>query len=83
MGRRTLGEVWNRLGDPRRGPGRVGGPSRMSGTVPWTLGVGEPFARYGTGREPSGRSGTARGILGEVLDRSGDPREGRGRVGGL
>ena len=37
-GRRTIIEVWEESGDPRGGPGRVGGLSRRCGTDRWTLG---------------------------------------------
>ena len=68
----TLGEVWDgsldhlvgpgRVGDPRGGSGRVGGPLGRSEWVgdPW----GSPVRFVG----PSGKSGTKRWTLGEVLD---------------
>ena len=37
MGRGNLGEVLDRSGDPRGGPGRDGGPSRRPGTGQGTL----------------------------------------------
>ena len=33
----TLSEVWDGSRDPQKGPGRVGGPSRRSGTSRRTL----------------------------------------------
>ena len=48
-GRGTLVEVRDESGYPRRGLGRVGGTTGMSGTDQQTL------RRYGMGRGPSGR----------------------------
>ena len=75
------------LGEPKAGPGRIGGSSGWSGTDRGTFGealdVPEDIQRGpvrvgGT----SGRSWPGRETLGEVLDRSGDPRGGPGRVEG-
>ena len=63
MGRETLPKVWDRSGDPRRGPGLVGGPFLRSGTGWGTLGEVQDWS----------------GALSEVRDRSGDPPEGLGR----
>ena len=54
MGRGTLGEVWDKSGDPPVGPGLVGGPSGRSGMGRWTLG------------EVWDGSGDPRGGLGQV-----------------
>ena len=94
----TLGEVRDGSGDPLGVPGRVGGPSRWYGTVQWTLIVVRDSSRVswaGPGQfvEPSGRSRTGLGTLGEVQDGSGetlgevrdgsgDPLGVPGRVGG-
>ena len=59
-GRGTLGEVQDGLGDPRRSPRRVEGPSVWSGT----------------GQGPMGRFVTGRGTLGEVRYGSEDTRGG-------
>ena len=82
----TIGEVWDSSGDPgevrdgsedpRGGPGRVGGPSRRSGTG------------WGTLREFRNGSLDSRGSLGRVggpwggSGRVGDPRGGPGRFVG-
>ena len=76
MGRGTYGEVWDGTGDPQGGPGRVGGPSKKSGTCQGTLGEvrdgsGDPRAGPGRVWEHLGRYGTGLGTLG-----------GPGRVGG-
>ena len=91
MGRGTLGEVLDGLGDPRGGSGqvvgpsvrlqRVGGPSGKSGTGRGTLreirnGSGDSLVGLVRVGGPSGRFEMGRGTLGEVLDRSGDPRGG-------
>ena len=87
MGHGTLREVRDELGDPRRGPGWVGGTSERSRTgrgPPGDAGwVGGPSGRSGTGRvtlqrvkEPSERSGQGRGTLGEVQDWERAPRGG-------
>ena len=66
MGWWTLGEVQDGLGDPREGPGRVGGPLGMSRTY------------WGTLEEVRDGSGN----LGDVRYVSGDSQGGLGRVGG-
>ena len=70
MGRGTLREDKDVSIYPRRGPGRVGGPSSRSGTGQGTIG------RSGTGRGPSRRYGMGQGTLGEVQNGSGDPAKG-------
>ena len=70
MGRAILGEVWDVSGDPRGGPGQDEGPSQRS------VGSGDPRGGPVWVGGPSGRSGTGRGTLEEVRDRSGDPRGG-------
>ena len=66
-GRRTIGEVRDGSGDPKEGPGWVGGPLGRSGT-------GRGFLRwFGTGRGPSRSSGTGRETLREVRAGSGHP----------
>ena len=75
-------------GDPRGGPGGVGGPSGTRGEV--LNGSGEPLAvRDGSVDPlkfleqvggPSGRSETGQRTLGVVRDESGDLRLGPGRV---
>ena len=64
-GRGTIPEISDESGDPRGGPGRVGGPSRKSETDRGTL----PEVREGLG------------TLGEVRYISGDPHRGLGRFG--
>ena len=71
MGRGTLGDVRDELGDPRGGLGRVWGPSGKFETCRETL---------GEVRDGSETSGTDRGTPGEFRDGSGDPREGWGWV---
>ena len=83
--RRNLGEVWDGLGIPRGGSGRVGDPRRGPGLV------GRPSRRSGTGRVHYGKSRMGRGTtgrsktgwrsLGEVRDGSVDPRGGPELVG--
>ena len=68
-GQGTLGEVWDGSGDPREGPGRVGGPSGRSR---------KPSVRSSTGRRTLWE---VRKNLGEVQDGSREPRGGPGRVG--
>ena len=63
MGQRTINEVRDWLGDPRGGPGRVGGPTGRSGTGLRTYGevrdeLGDPWEGLGQVGGPSGRSGT-------------------------
>ena len=67
----TLRELWDELGEPRRGPRWVGEPSEMSRTGWGTLGEvrdGSVDPRGGPGRvgKPMRRSGTGRGTLEEV-----------------
>ena len=57
-GEGSRGEVWDRLVDPRGGPGRDRDPRGCPGRVDGLL----------------GRSGTGLGTLGEDRDGSGDPR---------
>ena len=64
MGRGSLGEVWDGLGDPLGEPGHAGDPQ-----VGLRL-VGGPFWR----------SGTSRVILGQVRNESVDPPGGTGQV---
>ena len=66
MDRGTLSKFRDRSGDTRGGLGRVGGPSRRSGTGRRNL----EEVRDGLGELP------------KVLDGSGDPPEGPGRFGG-
>ena len=74
MGRGTLEEVRDRLGDPRGGPRQVGGPSEKFETGRKLPG------RCGTGWGTPGRSRMGRETLGEVRDGSGEPRGGLERV---
>ena len=71
----TLPKFWDVWGDPSRGPGWVGGPSRQTGDPPGgrtTLpAVGRPSRR--SGDPPGGRA---------TLPRSRDPPEGPERVEG-
>ena len=67
MVRGIIVEIWDKLGDPRRGPGRIRGYSRRSVT----------------GRGTLGKVQDGSGTLGEVQDESGDPPGGPGRVRGL
>ena len=67
--------------DSRRGPGRVGGPSRRSGTGRETLGMvrdGSGDTRGGLGRVAglSGRSGMGRGTHKKVPDKLREIRDG-------
>ena len=81
-----LREFQDGSGEPCRGPGRVGGPSRRSGTGWETLGeardgLGDPRKiRMWIGLETltkiqdgSGGSETSRWSFGEFRDRSGNP----------
>ena len=87
MGRGTLAVVSAGSGSLRRGQGQVGGPTRASGTFWGTLPMvtqlvpdlpeGPPTHLNPLGgtrrvRGPSGRSGTSRGTIGEVLVGSGE-----------
>ena len=76
MGRETVDEVQDGLGDPRGSPGRDGGPLGRSG-MGQTL--GEVWDGFGG---PSGRFMTGRESLGAVRNVPVDPRECLGRVGG-
>ena len=72
----TLWEVWDGLGDPLGGPGRVGGPSRWSGMSCEVLQkVRELVKRSSRG------SGTGRGTLSRVWEGWGGPTENPRRVG--
>ena len=94
MGRGTLGEVWDRLGDAWGGPGLVGGTYRKSG-MDWDtlgeIGMGrESLSVFLDGLEDprevvtnggfTERPGTGRGTLRQVRDGSRDSRVGPGRV---
>ena len=57
-GRGTLRDVWDGLGDPRRG---------------LEMGSGDPWGGAGLVRGPLGKSGTGRWTPREVRDGSGDP----------
>ena len=78
MGWGTLPEVRDRSGETLGGPGRVGGPSRRSGTGRGTLSkvwdrLGDPPRGLRRARELSRRSGTGRVTLTEVRNRLEDP----------
>ena len=77
--RGTLGVVRNGSGDPWRGAGRVGEPSRRTGMGRGTL--WEVRKTLGEVRGHSQRSETGLMTLPEVRDGSGDPQNGSGRVG--
>ena len=74
MGRGTLPEVRVSSKDPQSGPGWVRDPPGDPG---W---VGELLEGTGRVGGPSGRSGTSPRTLSKVLDRSGEPPGGPGRV---
>ena len=76
-GRVVFPEVRVWPGDPPKGPGRVGGPSREVRD-----GSGDSFECPRWVKRGSERSGTGRVVLPEVRVWLGDPLKGPGRVGG-
>ena len=77
-GRGTLKVVRDGSLDPWNGQGRVGGPSRTSWTVRWTL----EEDRDGSGYPREGPRWFVGPSIGEVRDGSRDPLRGTGRVAG-